>query len=49
MLRIQRGLFLKMLDGFPEAAARLRDLLTTRSSEATADIYNVRGVLGDQS
>ena len=49
VLRIQRGLFLKMLDGFPEAAARLRDLLTTRSSEATADIYNVRGILGDQS
>jgi CRP-like cAMP-binding protein len=45
VLRIQRSLFLKMLDGFPDAAAKLRDILLTRSNQATADIYGVRGAL----
>jgi CRP-like cAMP-binding protein len=50
VLRIPRGLFLKMLDGYPSAAAKLRDILTTRSNQSTADIYAVRGILdgGDQ-
>src|ERR1700726_4898344 len=47
VLRIPRGLFLKMLDGFPSAAERLRDILTKRSNQSTADIYTVRGFLGD--
>ena len=45
VLRIPRGLFLKMLDGFPSAAEKLRDILTTRSNQSTVDIYNVRGIL----
>jgi CRP-like cAMP-binding protein len=45
VLRIQRSLFLKMLDGFPDTAAKLRDILATRSNQATADIYGVRSVL----
>jgi CRP-like cAMP-binding protein len=48
VLRIPRGLFLKMLDGFPAAARILRDLLATRSAQATTEIYNVRGILDVQ-
>jgi CRP-like cAMP-binding protein len=48
VLRIPRSLFLKMLDGFPNAAAKLRDLLATRSDQSTADIYSVRGILDAQ-
>jgi CRP-like cAMP-binding protein len=46
VLRIPRGLFLKMLDGYPSAAEKLRDILATRSHQSTADIYAVRGILG---
>jgi CRP-like cAMP-binding protein len=45
VLRIPRSLFLKMLDGFPNAARKMRDNIAARSNEATADIYNVRGIL----
>ena len=45
VLRIPRNLFLKMLEGYPEAAARLRDLLATRTDQAAHDIVNVRQVL----
>src|ERR1700681_1484125 len=31
VLRIPRSLFLKMLDGYPSAAEKLRDILATRS------------------
>jgi CRP-like cAMP-binding protein len=47
VLRIPRGLFLKMLDGYPSAAEKLRDILATRSNQSTADIYAVRGILDD--
>jgi CRP-like cAMP-binding protein len=45
VLRIPRGLFLKMLDGYPSAAEILRNILATRSNQSTADIYAVRSVL----
>jgi CRP-like cAMP-binding protein len=45
VLRIPRGLFLKMLDGFPSAAEKLRDILASRSDQSTAAIYAVRGIL----
>ncbi len=45
VLRIPRTLFLKMLEGYPEAAGRLRDLLATRTDESARDIFNVRRVL----
>jgi CRP-like cAMP-binding protein len=45
VLRIPRSLFLKMLDGYPSAAEKLRDILATRSDQSTADIYAVRGIL----
>jgi CRP-like cAMP-binding protein len=47
VLRIPRGLFLKMLDGYPSAAETLRGILATRSNQSAADIYTVRGILDD--
>jgi CRP-like cAMP-binding protein len=44
--RIPRALFLKMLEGFPDAARRLRDNLAARADQSTREIYDVRGVLG---
>jgi CRP-like cAMP-binding protein len=49
VLRIPRSLFLKMLDGYPSAAEKLRDILATRSDDSTADIYAVRGILDRQN
>jgi CRP-like cAMP-binding protein len=46
VLRIPRPLFLKMLDGYPEAATRLRDVLAQRIDEAARDMQKVRSVLG---
>jgi CRP-like cAMP-binding protein len=45
VLRIPRALFLKMLDGFPGAASKLRDLISSRTTQATDGIYGVRGRL----
>jgi CRP-like cAMP-binding protein len=45
VLRIPRNLFLKMLDGYPGAAEKLRDMLSARSDQSTADIYSVRSSL----
>jgi CRP-like cAMP-binding protein len=45
VLRISRSLFLKMLDGFPDAAHRLRDILTNRNDQSTTDIYGMLGRL----
>jgi CRP-like cAMP-binding protein len=42
VLRIPRTLFLRMLDGFPDAAERLRAMLTARVEEAARDIGAVR-------
>ena len=45
VLRIPRSLFLKMLEGFPDAARRLRDNWAARTEQTTGEIYNVRGIL----
>jgi CRP-like cAMP-binding protein len=45
VLRIPRNLFLKMLEGYPDAASRLRDQLATRIDQSASEIYNVRRVL----
>jgi CRP-like cAMP-binding protein len=47
VLRIPRGLFLKMLEGYPEAADRLRDILAKRTDQSTRDIYHVRVVMDE--
>jgi CRP-like cAMP-binding protein len=42
VLRIPRTLFLKVLDGFPDVARKLRDILVRRNDQSTIDIYGVR-------
>jgi CRP-like cAMP-binding protein len=46
VLRIPRALFIKMLDGYPDAARRLRDLLARRNAQSTQDIGAVQDALG---
>jgi CRP-like cAMP-binding protein len=45
VLRISRTLFLKMLEGFPDAAGRLRDEFAHRTDQSTRDMYAIRRVL----
>jgi CRP-like cAMP-binding protein len=45
VIRVPRSLFLKMLEGFPDAAHRLRDHIATRTNQAAADMVNVRATL----
>src|SRR5262245_7201349 len=42
VVRIPRKLFLRMLEGYPDAARRLRDMIALRASEAMNDITSVR-------
>jgi len=46
VIRIPRTLFLKMLEGFPAAAARLRDQILLRTEETAREMGRVRGILG---
>jgi CRP-like cAMP-binding protein len=45
VLRIPRTLFLKMLEGYPDAARRLRDNIASRTEQSARDIYSVRTIL----
>jgi CRP-like cAMP-binding protein len=45
VLRISRTLFLRMLDGYPEAARRLRDSLIQRTEQWTRELAAVRALL----
>lgn len=45
VIRISRGLFLKMLEGYPDTARRLRDALAARSDQWTREMENVRAGL----
>jgi CRP-like cAMP-binding protein len=45
VVRISRSLFLKMLEGFPDAARRLRDYVGARSEQAMSELTDVRGAL----
>src|SRR5712692_8676300 len=45
VLRIPRPLFVKMLDSFPDAARKLREILATRLDQSSREITNVRAVL----
>lgn len=49
VIRIPRTLFLKMLEGYPEAAQRLRDHLARRAEQTAKDIVAVRTVLDPDS
>lgn len=48
VLRIPRMLFLKMLEGYPEAAQKLRDVMASRADESTREIYGVRTIIEDR-
>src|ERR1700685_4267998 len=45
VLRISRSMFLRMLEGYPDAAQRLRALLASRADQGARDIENVRAAL----
>jgi CRP-like cAMP-binding protein len=45
VLRIPRSLFLKMLEGYPDAATKLRDIIAGRADQSTKEIYGVRSLL----
>jgi CRP-like cAMP-binding protein len=48
VIRVPRSLFLKMLEGFPDAARQLRDYIATRTNQAAADMITVRTTLDPQ-
>ena len=45
VLRISRNLFLKMLEGFPQAALILRDQITLRAQQAVNEMGDVTALL----
>jgi CRP-like cAMP-binding protein len=45
VIRIPRGLFLKMLEGYPETAKRLRDAIAARADQWLREMDNVRAGL----
>ncbi len=45
VLRISRAMFLKMLESFPDAAQRLRELIASRAEQWAREMDNVRAAL----
>jgi CRP-like cAMP-binding protein len=45
VLRISRTIFLRILDGYPEAAQRLRDLIASRADQWARELENIRAAL----
>jgi CRP-like cAMP-binding protein len=45
VIRIPRLLFIKMLDGYPDAALRLRDHMATRAERTISEMTRLRTVL----
>src|SRR5437016_9349926 len=45
VVRIPRQLFLKMLEGYPDAARRMRDAVGTRVNQTAGEFARVRSVL----
>jgi CRP-like cAMP-binding protein len=45
VIRISRSLFLKTLEGFPDAARRLRDHVAARAEQSITDLLAVRRIL----
>ena len=49
VIRISRGLFLKMLEGYPDTARRLRDAMAARTDRWTRELENVKaGLMGKE-
>ena len=42
VIRISRSLFLKMLEGYPDAARRMRDAIASKVSQTAAELSRVR-------
>ena len=49
VLRIPRSLFLRMLEGFPQAASRLRDHLSNRADQTVKDMYSILAAIDPES
>jgi CRP-like cAMP-binding protein len=49
VLRISRAMFLKMLEGYPDAAHRLREVIAARANQWAREIENVRAALAADS
>ena len=45
VIRISRGLFLKMLEGYPETALHLRDAIAARTDQWVREMESVKAVL----
>jgi CRP-like cAMP-binding protein len=45
VVRIPRQLFLKMLEGYPDAARRMRDAMAARVNQTAGEFARVRGAL----
>jgi CRP-like cAMP-binding protein len=45
VMRISRAMFLKMLESYPDAAQRLRDLIASRANQWMREIENIRQAL----
>jgi CRP-like cAMP-binding protein len=45
VLRISRAMFLKMLESYPDAAERLREIIAARTTEWARDMENIRAAL----
>jgi hypothetical protein len=45
VIRISRSLFLKMLEGYPEAAQLLREQIAARAQQSIVEMRNVRAML----
>jgi len=45
VMRISRAMFVKMLESYPDAAVRLRELIVARADQWTREIENVRSSL----
>lgn len=48
VIRISRTLFLKVLEGYPEAARTLRDVLASRVAQWTRDLAPVQAKLREE-
>ncbi len=49
VLRISRAMFLKMLEGYPDAAHRLREVIAARADQWAREMENVRAALAPRT
>ena len=45
VMRLSRAMFLKMLESYPDAAQRLREVIVARTDQWARDVENVRAAL----